>query len=176
MRICALLTLLFFSGCTSLQRATLPAQPSSAVLAPPDTHKVALALLPVVLPPDAVPTQPLSVEVQPKTSDWASLVVGKVEVDRSTEPQRVRITYERNGQTLQETYKLPVFGERLVLFPRKAATDSADAQAFVAGRPAAREVSVDVHDEGWSLKDRLALLGAAVLIAVVGYFALKLWA
>lgn len=164
-----LLLAALLTGCgSSLETVTAPASPSS-VQPPSATDTVRLEQLPPV-PAPGTPTAPTTVTTYTDTLQREALDLQRVTVDRSGEEERVTVQYERGTETIEETFRLPAYGEALDVEPADSGR-SADAQ--VQGTPSARDVEARVPEDDaglWSwVTSRLALIGGLALLAAVTY-------
>jgi len=157
------------SGCgSSLETVTVPAG-SPSVQPPSATDTVRVEQLPPV-PAPGTPTAPTTVTTYTDTLQREALDLQRVTVDRSGEEERVTVQYERGTETIEETFRLPAYGEALDVEPADSGR-SADAQ--VRGTPSGRDVEARVPEDDaglWGrITSRLAWLGALVLLAGAVY-------
>jgi len=164
-----LLLAALLTGCgSSLETVTVPAG-SPSVQPPSATDTVRLEQLPPV-PAPGTPTAPTTVTTYTDTLQREALDLQRVTVDRSREEERVTVQYERSGETVEETFRIPAFGEVLDIQPADSGR-SADAQ--VRGTPKDRDVEARVPEDDAGLWDRitsrLAWLGGLVLLGGAVY-------
>jgi hypothetical protein len=105
---------LVLSGCSGLSTAVVPAEEPSVTHTAPDTSHVE-ELPPVEL--DGEASMPLDVTVYADTSSRPTADVEAVTVDRSDPgDQTVTVRSRRDSTTTETTFRLPVIGERTVLY------------------------------------------------------------
>jgi len=161
---------LALAGCsgTRVQTVTVPAG-SPSVQPPTATDTVRVEQLPPV-PAPGTPTAPTTVTTYTDTLQREALDLQRVTVDRAGEEESVTVQYEHSGETVEETFRIPAFGEVLDIQPADSGR-SADAQ--VRGTPQDRDVEARVPEDDaglWSwVTSRLALIGGLALLGAVTY-------